>query len=228
MLRLENYFVVANITDNKVKQAALLHYVGEWVFDIFLSLPDTGEADNYQQAVAALNNYFIPKKNTNYEISKLREAVQQPSETLNQFSARLRELARTSNFHPVDNEVKSQIISKCCNKRLRQRALETFDITLNKLLEMGNVMESAEKQAESIEDQIKPSKETLCRKQSVETKSLLFSQEGYAVQQFYQAIFKQATTKRSKNTMLFLRRRLSASQWSTILSSLRLYLQLLW
>ena len=110
-----------------------------------ICLPDTGEADNYQQAVAALNNYFIPKKNTNYEIFKFREAVQQSSETLNQFSARLRELAQTCNFHSVDNEVKSQIISKCCNKRLRQRALETPDITLNKLLEMGNAMESAEK-----------------------------------------------------------------------------------
>ena len=93
--------------------------LGEWVFDIFLSLPDTGDNDNYERAVEALNHYFIPKRNVNYEIFKFRETVQQSDESLNQFYSKLRQLAQACNFHSIDDEIKSQIISKCHSRKLR-------------------------------------------------------------------------------------------------------------
>ena len=36
-----------------MKGTALLHYAGEWVFDIFLNLPDTGDDAYYDLTVAA-------------------------------------------------------------------------------------------------------------------------------------------------------------------------------
>ena len=124
--------------------------------DIFTNLPDAGENDNFYEAVQALNTYFKPKSNTNFEIFKIHEAAQESEETLNQFYLRLRKMSANCSFYVVDDEIKNQIISKCHNKRLRQRAVEEADITLKKLLDMGNTMEAASQIAISIEGQIKP------------------------------------------------------------------------
>ena len=43
IMRLKNYFIAADINEAKMKRAALLHYAGEWVLDIFTNLRDTGE-----------------------------------------------------------------------------------------------------------------------------------------------------------------------------------------
>ena len=66
---------------SKTKQrqrALLLHYAGEDVNDVFETLTDTG--DDYAMAVTKLTDYFAPKKNTEYEIYKFRQAKQQPEE----------------------------------------------------------------------------------------------------------------------------------------------------
>lgn len=60
--RLENYFIVNKIITDVGKRAALLHYAGEEVFDIFENLPNTG--NEYTTAKTALNTYFSPSKNT--------------------------------------------------------------------------------------------------------------------------------------------------------------------
>ena len=45
------------------RRALLLHSAGPDVQDIFLTLTDTGERREYDVAVTALNNYFVPKAN---------------------------------------------------------------------------------------------------------------------------------------------------------------------
>ena len=43
-----------------MKRAALLHYAGEWLFDIFFNLRDPSDDADYDLAVAALKGYFSP------------------------------------------------------------------------------------------------------------------------------------------------------------------------
>ena len=51
-----------NIKDDlKRKRALLLHYAGEEINDIFETLPDTGEENNYQAAIDALTAHFAGK-----------------------------------------------------------------------------------------------------------------------------------------------------------------------
>ena len=88
------------------------------------------------------------------EIFKFREATQLPEETLNQFMSIF--AYGKCNFHSIDDEIKSQIISKCSDRRFTQRALEVPNITLKKLLDTSNTMESAFQQAKSIENHVKP------------------------------------------------------------------------
>ena len=81
--------------------------------DIFDSLLETGNDDDYETAIAKLDEYFSPNKNVDYEIFQFRQAKQNIGETTDQFATRLRRLAIHCEFHNVDNEVKSAIIQNC-------------------------------------------------------------------------------------------------------------------
>ncbi len=48
------------------RRALLLHHAGPDVQDVFSTLPDTGNADNYNAVVTALNAYFVPRVNAAY------------------------------------------------------------------------------------------------------------------------------------------------------------------
>ena len=70
-----------NIKDDlKRKRALLLHYTGEEINDIFETLPDTGEENNYQAAIDALNAHFAPTANSEFSIYCFRQAKQQPND----------------------------------------------------------------------------------------------------------------------------------------------------
>ena len=136
--RLENLLVGMDVNDKKPQRALLLHYAGEDVNDIFETLTDTG--DDYATAVTKLTDYFAPKKNTEYEIYKFRQAKQQPDEGIDGYLTRLRQLSINCDFTEKDKEVKSQIIQGCSSSRLRCRALPE-DQTLDDLLKLARSME---------------------------------------------------------------------------------------
>jgi hypothetical protein len=57
-----------------------------------------------------LKEYFAPKKNTEYEVYRFRQAKQSPEETIDSFHTRLRQLALNCEFADTSKEVKAQII----------------------------------------------------------------------------------------------------------------------
>ena len=65
-----------NTTVPKRKRALLLHYAGPDVDEIFDTLPNTGEDNDYDTAVAKLHEYFSPQVNTTYEVYNFRQAKQ--------------------------------------------------------------------------------------------------------------------------------------------------------
>ena len=58
--RFEYYLKATGVTKDEQKQALLLHVAGEEVQDIIETLDNTGT--KYDQAVAALSDYFKPRK----------------------------------------------------------------------------------------------------------------------------------------------------------------------
>jgi hypothetical protein len=58
--RFEYYLKATGVTKDEQKQALLLHVAGEEVQDIIGTLDNTGT--KYDQAVAALSDYFKPRK----------------------------------------------------------------------------------------------------------------------------------------------------------------------
>ena len=151
--RLDNLLVGMDVKDKKRQRALLLHYAGEDVNDIFETLSDTG--DDYATAVKKLTDYFEPRKNTEYEVYKFRQAKQQTDEGIDAYLTRLRQLSINCEFGDVNKEIKSQIIQGCSSTRLRRRALRE-DQTLDDLLKLARSMELSDKQACEIEHTDKP------------------------------------------------------------------------
>jgi hypothetical protein len=106
---------------------------------------------SYATAVAKLDEYFLPKKNVDYETFQFRQATQQTGEMLDQFVTRLRNLAAHCEFTDLNKELKSAIIQNCQSKRLRKFGLREEDMTLEKLLAKARVLEASERQASGIE-----------------------------------------------------------------------------
>ena len=69
LIRFERVMVALDINSTKRKRALLLHYAGPKVDEIFDTLQETGEDDDYDRAVATLNKYFEPISNSRYEDS---------------------------------------------------------------------------------------------------------------------------------------------------------------
>jgi len=73
----------------------VLHSAGEAVQEIVETLADTGEAKDYEKAVKALNDYFIPKVNSTYQNPLFHSMEEQDGETVAQFVTRLSKWSRT-------------------------------------------------------------------------------------------------------------------------------------
>lgn len=151
LARLERMLIGMNITVPKRKRALLLHYAGPDVDEIFDTLPNTGEDNDYDTAVAKLNEYFSPQVNTTYEVYNFRHAKQKEGELLDSHPTRLRQLAKTCEFSAIDKEIKEHIILTCTSSPLRRRALRE-NPTLEALLKLGRALELSAKQAKDVED----------------------------------------------------------------------------
>ena len=89
-------------------------------------LSDTGAADALQTAVTKLTAYLEPKTNRLYQVYKLRQALQQPNEMLDQFHVLLRHMAQTCNFSDASLvfEIQLQIVIRDKSTILRKQALK--------------------------------------------------------------------------------------------------------
>ena len=98
------YLTAHNVEDMTCKRVLLLYSTGEEFSDIFETLPDQGEQNEYEKAVVALNACFQPKVNKTYKIYIFRNATQNSGESLDSYCTRLRHLAQTCKFTNEDEE----------------------------------------------------------------------------------------------------------------------------
>ena len=105
--------------------ALLLHSAGEAVQEIFETLADTGEAKDYEKAVKAWNDYFIPKVNSTYQNHLFRSMEQQDGETVAKFVTRLRQVIKDCDYGDgAENQVRDQVVQRCKSHELRKKLLE--------------------------------------------------------------------------------------------------------
>ncbi len=80
------------------RRALLLHHAGTDVQDIFSTLADTGGPTDYEQAVTALNAYFVPQVNTAFARQTFYQLKQKEGQTVQQFVTCLRQAAKDCDF----------------------------------------------------------------------------------------------------------------------------------
>jgi hypothetical protein len=148
--RFNNLVTAMNLRDAGRKRALLLHYVGERVNDIFDTLPDRGENNNFNAACDALTAYFTPKKNVSFEIFKFRKLQQVPGESIDEYHTRLQIAAKYCEFHDHDTEIKLQIELGTSSKKLRQHSFRHPSLTLTDLISYARTLAETEKQASGI------------------------------------------------------------------------------
>ena len=103
--RFETYLAALGIKDNAQKRALLLYQAGESTQEIFETLANTGDTNDYTTALTKLDAYFSPKKNLDFEIFKFRTTVQTAGQTLDQYATCLRKLAATCDFPEINHEI---------------------------------------------------------------------------------------------------------------------------
>ena len=132
--------IAVDKADNKIqRRALLLHSAGEAVQEIFETLADTGKAKDYEKAVKALNDYFIPKVNSTYQNHLFRSMEQQDGETVAQFVTRLRQVVKDCDYsNQAQNQIRDQVVQRCKSHELRKKLPEKSEkLTLELLLSLA-------------------------------------------------------------------------------------------
>jgi hypothetical protein len=148
--RFDVYLMAENITADERKEAKLLYIAGDDIYDIYYNKfrnANTAAGTKYDTLKTNITNYFQPRRNLESEIYTFRQASQNKGENIEQFYARLQELSRYCEFHSVDREIKSQIIQKCANPKVRLHALQHPDESLDEVLTYARVQEDIALQA---------------------------------------------------------------------------------
>ncbi len=147
------YFLNATgIQNDSQKRATLLHLVGDEVQDIFETLGETGSA--FEEAINKLDSHFDIKKNIPFERCVFHETEQEIGETIDSYVTRLKKLTIHCEYgEATQDEIRDQVIAKCKSSKLRKRLLQEPDLTLNKVITIGKLMEQSDHQAKKIEQQ---------------------------------------------------------------------------
>ena len=138
------------------RRALLLHSAGPDVQDIFLTLTDTGERREYDVAVTALNNYFVPKANAALARQVFHGINPAAGETIQQFATRLKKAALDCAYgDETDNNIRDAILWKCPSSYIKRRLLEEGDeLTLIRTLTLATQCENIETQISSRQDSL--------------------------------------------------------------------------
>lgn len=147
------YFLnTTGIQNDSQKRAAFLYLVGDEVQDIFETLGDVGTT--YEQAIIKLDSHFDIKKNIPFERCVFHEADQVLGENIDSYVTRLKKLIIHCEYgDAAQDEIRDQVIAKCKLSKLRKRLLQEPDLTLDKVLTIGKLMEQSDHQTKKIEQQ---------------------------------------------------------------------------
>jgi hypothetical protein len=159
--RLEMGFGASEIAASKGQRRhdMLFFYGGAELLRIHKTVPvDVPEKDDlgetrtvYDKAIYRLDAYFKPKKNLVVEEYKFGAAVQHSDETIARYVTRLRILAAHCGFADLDKRIVSQVIEKCHSSALRRTFLKQDEIDITKLLKLGAIHDTLERDMETVE-----------------------------------------------------------------------------
>ena len=128
--------------------------MGETTNDIFDTLLSTGT--DYAAAVKSLTQRFNPSTNKDMEIYEFLHSRIRGN---NEFYRRLKEKSSSCEFTNAEAEIRTQIIHKTSDNRLRRKALRE-EMDLKALLTYGLTLEQSDRHSKLLEEDHKTSRQT--------------------------------------------------------------------
>ena len=106
----------------------------------------------YDDCVQRLNEHLAPQLNIPFERHTFRQIQQLPTETFDQFVARLRQKATSRGFAKVEEAIRDQVIERGSSNHLRRKCLEkSGNIPLNEMQRIARAFEAVDLQMRSME-----------------------------------------------------------------------------
>lgn len=150
--KLENVFVVNDVTTNEKKRAYLLTSISEGTYKLLASLcvPKKPDDLKYDELVSSLEKYFKPVKSYFACRRIFYSATQNSNESVREYAARLKSLAGDCGFNSTELDLLLRDIflfglhDTKTQDRLQEEDATSKDITFEKMLSLALARESSE------------------------------------------------------------------------------------
>ena len=137
--------------------------MGKDCLQIFLNLniPDK-DKKNVRTCIAALENYFKPKRNVVYERFVFNSRLQNPGESFDNYVTRLRKCASSCEFGLLTDElIRDRLVIGLLDRSTKGKLLGEKSLTLDKAIDIVRSHEITAKQLESMKADGQPPKEEI-------------------------------------------------------------------
>ena len=143
---------------DKLKTSLLLHIIGEEGISVYNTFQFTAAQEGQPDPKTVLktvlgkfDDYFDPKKNVTMERFLFNQCSQEPSETIDHYVTRLKQLSANCEYGTLrDSLLMDRIICGISDNITRERLLRTKDLDLDTCLETCKAAETVKIQAQQL------------------------------------------------------------------------------
>lgn len=151
--RLEFFFQAHDITSDDKKRALLCSVCGVDAYALLRSLcaPKAPSETPFKDIIAKLNGHFIGKPNVTMERFRFNKRDQLPGESVQDFLAALRQLARYCDFEDwLDRLLCDHLVCGLRDETIQRRLLAEPDLKLTKAILLARAAEEAAAKTEEL------------------------------------------------------------------------------
>lgn len=151
--RVDMYFR-ANAIKDELKLPTLIALVGEEVFELMVNLANPRKPTDltYDELVKLVQEHLQPKPSIMAERYKFRQRRQAYDESIVQYLAALKKLAKDCEFKDtLTDNLRDQFVCGVSSDLIRQRLFSEPDLTYAKALSLATSLEAAERDAAAVD-----------------------------------------------------------------------------
>ncbi|XP_063534490.1 uncharacterized protein K02A2.6-like [Cydia strobilella] len=150
--RLEQYFIV-NETKEEHKVPTLITVMGNQAYELLVTLctPDKPASKKFADLVKVMSGHLQPKPSLLAERYRFRNRKQRTGESVADFVAELKKLAKHCVFgNGLTESLRDQLVCGLGDETIRQRLFTVDDISFDRALQMAVAMEAAQANAAAV------------------------------------------------------------------------------
>ena len=155
--RMDQYFLANDVDEAAKKRAIFLSVVGDKTYKLIRDLvaPAKPTDKSYQDLVDLLTSHLQPAPSMIVERFKFNSRFRKEGETAAQFLAELRNLAHYCDYgRSLDDMLRDRLVCGINDGKIHRRLLAEKDLTLKRTWEIILAMESADKYAEDLQQDV--------------------------------------------------------------------------